>query len=203
MINSEGARLGAEAARRLAEADCCEIEPGLSDDEFHRIETTYGFRFADDHRAFLAAGLPVSQPPDEAATWEKPWPDWRSGDEDDLRYRLAWPTDGVLRSVEHGYWHPAWGTRPSALEDARAEARNHLALVPQLVPVYAHRFLPAGQGTFGRPVLSMWGTDIIYYGVDLADYMSHEFVEEEDEDEHEDAPANPPASVKFWEHFIQ
>ncbi|WP_333493575.1 SMI1/KNR4 family protein [Kitasatospora cathayae] len=65
MINIDGARLGADAARRLRQADCCTIEPGLSDDEFERIEEEYGIRFSDDHRAFLAAGLPVCSPPEE------------------------------------------------------------------------------------------------------------------------------------------
>lgn len=75
VIDISTARLGAEAARRLQQADCCEIEPGLSDDEFERIEAEYGFQFSDDHRAFLAAGLPVSEPPQEGASWAKPWPD--------------------------------------------------------------------------------------------------------------------------------
>lgn len=93
MIDIEGARLGAEAARRLRQADCCTIEPGLSDDEFERIEAEYGIRFSDDHRAFLAVGLPVCSPPQEGATWDKPWPDWRNGNPDDLRSHLAWPTE--------------------------------------------------------------------------------------------------------------
>lgn len=54
MMN-EGACLGAEAARRLAQTDLFEFEPGLTDAEFARIEREYGFQFADDHRAFLAS----------------------------------------------------------------------------------------------------------------------------------------------------
>jgi hypothetical protein len=33
-----------------------------------------------------------------------------------------------------------------------------------MVPVYSHRYLPAGRGTYGQPVLSMHQTDIIFYG---------------------------------------
>jgi hypothetical protein len=40
-----------------------------------------------------------------------------------------------------------------------------------MVPVYARRFLLAGRGTFGHPVLSRRGRDIIYYGTDLIDYI--------------------------------
>lgn len=60
---------GEEAARRLARAGQHEIGPGLTCAEFTRIEQDYGFEFADDHRAFLAAGLPLNPP----GTQERPW----------------------------------------------------------------------------------------------------------------------------------
>lgn len=201
MIDINADRLGAEAARRLEQANCCEIEPGLTDDEFERIQAEYGFQFSDDHRAFLAAGLPVSEPPQEGATWDKPWPDWRNANPAELRSHLAWPIEGILLEVEHGYWYPRWGRRPTEPQDARAAAERHLAAVPQLVPVYAHRFLPAGRRTYGHPVLSVWdGTDIIYYGSDLADYIDHEFNEDHEPDWEN---WNPKATVPFWKDFLR
>ncbi|MFH9554520.1 hypothetical protein [Streptomyces sp. NPDC017435] len=198
-MTSVGVKLGWEAAHPLAAADCCEIEPGLTDAEFRRIETEYGFEFADDHRAFLAAGLPVKQPPEEGATWENPWPDWRHGDPASLREHLEWPVDGVLRAVEQGYWHPTWRQRPTDADDARREASAMLDQVPKLVPVYAHRFLPAGHGAHGHPVLSIWGTDIIYYCADLADYINHEF---DDFSDRTPDGWNPRATVEFWQDFL-
>jgi hypothetical protein len=59
VTSSEGVRLGEEAARRLAQTGKHEIGPALTDAEFARIERDYEFEFADDHRAFLAAGLPL------------------------------------------------------------------------------------------------------------------------------------------------
>jgi hypothetical protein len=47
---------------------CCEIEPGLTDAQFARIEPQSRFKFADDHRAFLAAGLPMNTP-DQNPGW--------------------------------------------------------------------------------------------------------------------------------------
>ncbi|MFI6090743.1 hypothetical protein [Streptomyces sp. NPDC051218] len=76
-------------------------------------------------------------------------------------------------------------------------AEQELAQVPKLVPVYAHWFVPAGRGAYGHPVLSVWGTDIICYGHDLADYIDREFREPDD-----DAPWNPQASVAFWKDFM-
>ncbi|MFF3712942.1 hypothetical protein [Streptomyces phaeochromogenes] len=197
MIDSDGARLGADAARRLALADCCEMEPGLSEAEFRRIETTFGFEFSADHRAFLAAGLPVASEPEEGATWDQPWPDWRHGDPEELRYRLEWPVQGVLGAVANGWWERGWEPRPSDESAALKVANQELAQVPQLVPVYAHRFLPAARGAYAHPVLSMWGTDIVCYGNDLADYIDREFREVD-----EDTPWNPQATVDFWKEFI-
>jgi hypothetical protein len=54
-----GTPLGTEAAARLARLGCVDIQPGLTDAEFATIEQRFGFEFASDHRAFLAAGLPV------------------------------------------------------------------------------------------------------------------------------------------------
>ncbi|WP_204296787.1 hypothetical protein [Actinoplanes campanulatus] len=66
--------------------------------------------------------------------------------------------------------------------------------MPTLVPVYGHRYLPAGAGGHGHPVLSVYQTDIIYYGVDLLDYLHREFGT---------APAgssadDPQATAPFW-----
>lgn len=200
MISREGELLGLRAARRLAELDCCEIEPGLSEAEFNRIERDFGFEFADDHRAFLAAGLPLRQEPEPGATWRKPWPDWRAGDPDQLREQLAWPVDGTLFDVEHnGFWHNTWGDRPNDLTAALAVARSQLAQVPTLIPIYEHRYLPAGRGTHGHPVLSVYQTDIILYGTDLADYITNEF-SGTDWSTSEDW-ITPPL-VSFWGDFL-
>lgn len=195
--------LGIRAARRLAELGCCEIAPGLTDTEFARIEAEHGFRFADDHRAFLAAGLPVNSPfepePGVWYAWEKPWPEWRDGDPAGLREQLGWPVDGLVQAVRrHGHWNRAWGERPASPEAAAEAARVELAKVPRMIPVYAHRFLPAGPGSSGHPVLSIFGTDMICYGADLLDYIDQEFREPRP-----DPAGRPPeATVPFWRGYL-
>jgi hypothetical protein len=203
MISDEGSRLGIGAARRLAELNCCDIGPGLTDAEFTRIEHEYGFEFADDHRAFLAIGLPLCEPlSDEDGvihTWENPWPDWRNGSPAELRYHLNWEVDFLIELVEAGRWHPRWGAKPADRGDAVEVARLLLAQAPKLVPVHAHRFLPAGRGTFGRAVLSMWGFDVICYGADLADYIDHEFAPPP---EGFAAAPRPDAIAPFWRDLL-
>lgn len=66
-----------------------------------------------------------------------------------------------------------------------------------MIPVCAHRYLPAGRGTYAHPVMSIYQTDIIVYGTDLADYIDCEFnrwfISED---------WTPPAMVPFWSEFL-
>ncbi|MFI8942795.1 hypothetical protein [Streptomyces syringium] len=176
-----------EAARGLQSLLRAQIGPGLSEREFDAVEDRFGFSFSADHRVFLAAGLPHGS---------RRWPDWRNGDPEDLAARLSQPVEGVLFDVEHnGFWHPVWGLRPAETSDALRIAQSELATVPQLVPVYSHRYLPGTAGEWGHPVLSVRQTDIIFYGNDLADYIRHEFTGRSSR-----FPAH--ATVGFWSYFV-
>ena len=46
---TSGVRLGIDAAHRLAQLGCYEIEPGPTDAEFARIKHELGVTFADNH----------------------------------------------------------------------------------------------------------------------------------------------------------
>jgi hypothetical protein len=163
---SRGHPLGVAAARRLARTGSVTVEPGLTEAELDRAEHRFRIEFADDHRAFLATGLPVG----------RGWPDWRDGDADEITHRLRRPVEGVLFDVaENGFWYESWGPRPDDPGGAVALADRRLRTAPRLIPVYGHRYLPAGRGTFGNPVLSVVQTDVIVYGTDLNDYIGREF----------------------------
>ncbi|ANP55647.1 hypothetical protein J2Z21_005720 [Streptomyces griseochromogenes] len=179
---------GAEALLAMLPA-LVEVEPGMSERELDLAEERWGFRFAPEHRTLLGAGLPTG----------RSWPDWRDGDPEDLAERLAWPVDGVLFDVEHnGLWLTDWDARPAGTQDALEVARTHLAGVPVMVPIHSHRYLLADPDRTGTPVLSMYQTDIIYYGTDLVDYFHHEF----------GRPVPTPeghryATIPFWSSFLE
>ena len=204
MNSGDARRLGEEAARRLALTGQHEIGPGLTGAEFARIERDYGFEFADDHRAFLAAGLPLKTP--EPYERRNPWPDWRDGDPGDLRKMLDWPVEGALFDVQYDdLWHPSWGQRPADMSTALSAARRHLARAPKMIPVWGHRYLPAGRGTYGYPVLSIWQTDIIIYGTDLANYIASEFFRRPSVIRDWTPPPpdrTAPPMVPFWSDFL-
>lgn len=126
MADSGAARLGVEAAERLSPLGWpeVEVERGLSDAEFAGIEADFGFEFADEHRAFLAAWLPVGPS----------WPDWRRGGRRSLNKRLGSPVEGVLFAVEWSqFWGAGWAPCPVRMKDAVRTARYRLARVPQLI----------------------------------------------------------------------
>lgn len=206
-VFKSGVALGRAAARRLARLRECEIGPGLSGAEFTRIEREYDIEFSDDHRAFLAAGLPYSSEPqvsDEQAgifyTWEWPWPDWRNGDPGRLRVHVEDVTRCALDDIERGrVWTQAWGPRPADDAETSQIAREKLAKAPRLIPVYAHRFLPGGAGTFGFPVLSIWQTtDVIIYGDNLDNYIQREFGKRR----FTSAGGSVTPRVPFWSDFL-
>jgi hypothetical protein len=187
-VTDDARALGAEAARLLAAAGRFPIRPGLSDAEFAAVESAFGFSFAADHRAFLAAGLPVG----------RGWPDWRDRDRSQLRERLAWPVEGVLFDiVQNDFWYQGWGPRPVNDDQAVVVARGHLLTAPRMVPVYSHRYLPAGRGPAGHPVLSIYQTDVVVYGADLVDFLREEFGL--------DLPKKEPVrpTVAFWSRLVQ
>jgi hypothetical protein len=152
------------AAELLAASGRFPISPGLTEAELGALEQEFAFSFAADHRGFLAAGVPSG----------RGWPDWRGADRARLREQLALPVDGVLFDVaENDFWYGGWGVRPGAGPAAVAAARGYLLTVPRMIPLFAHRYLPAGYA--GHPVLSIYQTDVVHYGNDLEDWLYREF----------------------------
>jgi hypothetical protein len=175
--------MGADAAARLR-ALGIPVAPGLADDEISHIESSHDFTFADDHRDFLTAGVPVGEA----------WPDWRGNVDRHLRL----PVDGILFAVEwKQFWDDGWGKRPARMKDALRSARYQLARVPRMVPVHSHWYLPAGRGTSGHPVLSIYQADIEVAADDLAGYV----------DRLAPAVSAPPpgasSTVGFWSAHVR
>lgn len=141
-----------------------EWEPGLSERELLAAERRFSFEFPPDLRAVLIDRLPVGEG----------FANWR--DLESVTKPIEWPWEGMRFDIEQdAFWHRDWGLRPAGLDDALAIARSHYDASPKLIPVYGHRYLPCAPNESGNPVFSVWQTDIIYYGVDLADWIRSEF----------------------------
>jgi hypothetical protein len=180
----------AHAVAEVLRARGISLAPGLSDAEVREVEGRYGFSFPPDLRLLLQTVLPVSPE----------FPDWRSAREEALREWLERPRNGVLFDVEHNdFWYPGWGPRPESLKAALEIARDRLASVPRLIPVYANRYLPAEPGEPGNPVFSIQQTDIIYYGMDLPSYLENEFGVT---NPNPDPTPKTPRPVSFWSDLV-
>lgn len=172
------------------------FENGLTNAEFEAVEKQYGFSFPPDLREFLSMGLPVSDD----------FPNWRTGKRSrgDRELPIAdlveWPAVGICFDVEHdGFWMEEWGPRPDNLKEAFKIARLRVKQAPPLIPVFSHRFLPTEPSLEGNPVMSVYQTDIIYYGLDLVSYLTNEFelpVEDQENGNKE------PRRIRFWSDII-
>lgn len=165
------------------------FEQGLSDQEIDSIQRSFKLTFPADLRAFLQTALPTGSR----------FPDWRNGERSDLKALLRWPVDGICFDVEYNdlWFSELFGDKPSSLQEAVAIVRRKVAEAPQLIPICGHRFIPSEPHLSGNPVFSVYQTDIIYYGSDLADYLSNEF-------KIENPWPRPQVErrIDFWEHFV-
>jgi len=172
--------------------------PGLTDEEVSQIEARYGFRFPPDLRAFLQYALPISSS----------WVNWRDDAEEKIRSRLDWPAEGICFDIQHNdFWMDTFGPKPADLEEAFRIARQAVANAPRLIPILSHRYLPDEPNLAGNPVFSVYQTDIIHYGYDLASYFANEFrIDPEKLPDHylpcPEWAAKSPHPIRFWDQFL-
>ena len=154
------------AAEALADAGAW-LEPGLSGAELSAVQAKWGIVFCADHAALLGIGVPVGDG----------WLDWRHDPDEKVRERLRAPVDGLLFDVTHNeFWPASWGERPADGEAATERAATVLAGWPRLLPLFGHRYLPAGPYPTPSPVLSVVQSDVIWYGSDLLEWVQREFL---------------------------
>ena len=165
-----------------------EFAPGLTDDEFEQLESTFNFRFAPDHREFLARALPIRDR----------WMDWRTDDMRSLQRSFDWPIEGIIFDVhENAFWPGAWGERPGDACSAEEVARRELASWPTLVPLYGHRYIAAATADGASPVFSAYQSDVILYGADLYEYVLNEFRRNQFE------VNQPTTRIPFWSDLAE
>ncbi|MEO8611698.1 MAG: hypothetical protein ABI690_27615 [Chloroflexota bacterium] len=153
-----------------------EFDPGLSDAEIESIETACEFQFPPDLRMFLQLGIPRRTHYKERI--DENFPNWRENPAAIMNSARELALVVFLVDIEHSeFWMEAWGTRPPELADAFRVAKSFIQAAPLLIPIYAHRFLPALPNLAGNPVFSVWqAQDTIYFGYSLVSYLRNEFL---------------------------
>jgi len=131
----------------------------------------------------------------------KNWPNWREIDSPIVQQMLNWPYEGICFDIENNvFWPQKWGSKPSSLRDCFDVAKQVSKEAPKLIPVFGHRYLPDRPGIEGNPVLSVYQTDIIYYGSDLWNYFQNEFHYYFGTPKHQ--IDEPIRRVEFWSEIV-
>lgn len=177
-----------------------EFAAGLSDAEVSAIEQTCAFQFPPDLKAFLQIGMPLQWIPQNGWKPRTGFPNWREDPLTIVRQSRQWVAEAFHFDIkESNFWMEEWGERPTELDQALAICDQHLQAAPLLIPIFAHRFLPAEPNLAGNPVLSMWqALDTIYYGYNLQTYLKNEFVD----DEEDWGEPSDYREIPFWSRIV-
>ena len=160
---------------------------GYTPSELDEAQEKFGLRFPPDLVALLRERRP-----------ERGY-DWRQDDES-IRKALRWPLEGILFDVEENdFWLPEWGHRPASGAERSELVTAAFAAVPKLIPIMGHRYIPEEPRERGNPVLSVYQTDVIYYGADLEDYFRREFASKP----WEGGAVERTKRVPFWSNLAQ
>lgn len=162
---------------------------GLSDRDIVEIEETFLFSFPPDLKWFLQTALPIS---DGFTNWHSM---------EDIQIRFDWLFEGIVYDIKNNaFWYDNWGEKPDSLLEQICIAQSYYKNEPKLLPIYSHRYLPATPCEMGNPVLSVWQTDIIYYGNDLLTYLCHEFGIRNFKSSFQ---KEMPKHIEFWSDLIE
>ncbi len=148
------------------------FEAGLSQEEFSRIESVFGFRFPAEIRSFFACGLPVGEQ----------FFDWR-----DFSVANVEKFHGFYRSMESSFLFDIENNFDdlSDLLDGRFSGimskelfskavLDYFRQSTKLVPFCAHRCFFDGMDDM--PIVSFWQpVDTIFCGETFEDYLEVEF----------------------------
>lgn len=189
-LNKRGDKSMYENSLNLLESKGIVFEKGLSLDELIQIEEIYQITFPKSLREFLMTALPIS----------RGFYNWRDITEKNInfiRQVINKPITDIIDMAEEVYWCDDWGEEPEDEESIAKEVRERIKKAPNLVPIYAHRYMPMISED-NPPVISIHNIDIIYFGKDLEDYFEVEFGEKgQDKIDFQNI-----ADIPFWSEIM-
>ena len=163
---------------------------GLKEREIDNIEKRYSIKFTQEHREFLKILHTIDRKEEieHAETIDvnikiiiEKRPFFYNWLEDDIeiKERLEWPHRTILDDVlgVNQVWLQSWGARPQSTEDKTNIFLSWYNKAPRLLPVTSHRFSVSDPGLKDKPILSVWGSDIIVYGWNFRHYLLNELKE--------------------------
>lgn len=91
------------------------------------------------------------------------------------------------------------GIAPKQLDEKLLVAKEQVIKITKLIPIYSHRYIPYLSNQQLAPILSVYQTDIIYYGTNLWNYFEHEFTYID----YRDIDFTGVAHIPFWSVFLE
>lgn len=158
---------------------------GLSEEQIDSIERRYNLTFTSEHRAFLRLlHTPdklerISQyHNDETSNRIDERPLFRNWlEENEVIKMLDWDYRTIAQDVKNNFWLDTWGEQPGSAAERMRVFDELYQEAPKLIPVTSHRFQLASAFEGKTPVLSVWGSDIVYYGSNFRYYLLRELSE--------------------------
>jgi len=181
---------------------------GISASDLEIAEAQFELRFPVALRLFLAE-LHTPDPPLVGSAYggrgvvrlqARVFPDW-TGPVLPLVDAVSAPIESLVRAVEDGRWHPAWGDRPADRGRRGTTVRRLAGAGPRLIPVARGRWLAAAPGAADGPVLAAHGANVRVVAPDLRAALLAELGLEDPDT----AGVRPPAGhapVPFWKDVI-
>ncbi len=162
---------------------------GLGVEEIKGLEDDWNINFPEEFRTFLSV---LNAPTMKCSrySWSKGKPnelvqvddapsfyDWAE-DFSQIKSARNWLKEGIMFDVEESdLWRESWGPKPAGREKQEQKLAELINSAPTLIPVVGHRYLLDHVLSTGRPVLSVYQSDVIIYGSNLADYLFRDFGE--------------------------
>lgn len=139
---------------------------GLSELEFLEIEKVYGIKLPKEFRDIYSQSMTTS---DEFYNWR----DFSEENVTRLKFLIEKVKSDIIEDIEDIDWSDEWGGEPEEIEKRNQIIVDRLEKAPKLIPICGHRYIVEGDSE-RSPVLSVVGSDIIYYSHDLAGFLSGE-----------------------------
>ncbi|MBQ9259238.1 MAG: SMI1/KNR4 family protein [Neisseriaceae bacterium] len=143
---------------------------GLDNNEIKKVETLYNIKFPNIYKQFLQKNLPISNG----------FYNWRDFSEKNISniYEVINRPKKMLQTFWNEIdWSKNWGDIPVSENDRKVFIFNMIEKSPKIIPIYNHRYIPCVNDN--PPILSIYGTDVIYYGKNLLDYFNNDFFNKE------------------------
>jgi hypothetical protein len=141
---------------------------GLRQQDFDKIVKLYNLKFPDELRELYSISLPISK-------GFYNWKDYSTENINSIKSAICRPQNDLLELLEEIYWCKDWGEEPTNIDTRNKFIKESIKSAPPLIPIFTHRYLPIYDVNSSNPVFSIHGTDVIYYGNDLATYLQIEF----------------------------